>query len=340
MRKNLIIVTILLLFIGAGIRAVNMYDRYKASEAEDAKLKMTMEQNKKSVIKSIFQHGHDTAEFVAKDIAHNLHEALLQEYTLEEVYASIANKNYDVEMLDVFDKVFELNGVDENIVFTVGTQDEVIYSKSNTNLQKFKYIDTKGNKTVSWDEFYENMNNPEVTKRAYLDLAMKKKDYVILRLDGSYVNNKYYTLDDVVEDYMKNGMKNMDQFCILTMGVITETGDMFGERDIEYMERNPNNNKIYVFQAISLDAFFGRDVTVINNIEKEYEEAIHLFRHRTMSDMSQTLLILLVVLVTIILLMIILKDVVDEISELDNLDKIKKYNEKPDYKSEKDSDTE
>lgn len=341
MRRNLIIATIFLLFIGGGIRAVSMYDRYKTSESEGAKLKLTMENNKEDVIKTIFQHGHTSAELIAKDVAHNLHEELLQEYTLDEVYNSIVKKYYNVEMLDVFDKVFDLNGVDANVVFTVGTQDDVIYSKSNTNFHKFKYIDTNGRKTVSWEEFYNNMNNPEVTKRAYLDLAMRKKDYVILRLDGDYVDNRYYTLDDVVKDYMKNGMKNMDQFCILTMGVITETGDMFGERDIEYMERNDNSNKIYVFQAISLDVFFRKDVSVISNIEKEYEESIQIFKYRAMSDMAQTLMILLIVLISIILLMVMLKDVSEEIDEIERLNKNKvEENKRLDDKSEEDSDTE
>lgn len=311
-KKNILLAAIFLLFLGGGLRACSVYDKFKSTENAKVPMKQMMERNKKNVIDSIFIQGKLIAEYAAKNSAYELESRLLESYSKEDIYQSLIKKSYDIDMLEVFDKVFDMSNIEYGLMYTVATRDDVIFNKSNMNYKKFNYFETNGKKSISWEEFYSNLDNPGITRQAFYDLATKKEDVVILRLDGVYPDNTYYTMEDVVSDYLENGTKNLDKYFIVTSAVITEEGDMFGERDVNYMQMNDKLNRLYIFRTISVNAIFDRYTGVIDDLKKEYDLNIQTLTNRNMYEFSHTLITLVVIMSTIILLMILLKDVTNE----------------------------
>lgn len=312
LRRSLLLTSICLLFTGVGLRAMSTYDGYKTYKLEEKQLTENKNKNKEEFIKSILEQSNAISAYSTKSQAIELQTKLLEKHSKDEIYDSLINKEFNPEMFEVFREVFDLKDSKANVVVTIGTKDAVIFNNSNTNYNKFKYIDTNGKKYATWDEFYKNMSNPKVTKEAFTDLVLKKKEAVILRLDGKYPNNKYYTIDDVVKDYMENGMKNMSQYMILSKGLITEEGDLFGENDIKYVETNKKVNKMYIFQSISVDTFIRNYERVVYDIEYGYENTINEFSNRMTLEFTQTLVTIFIVIISIIILMIIYKNILEE----------------------------
>lgn len=334
MRRSLLVTSIFLLFIGVGLRAMNTYDGYRAHKLEEKHIIEDKNQNKKEFIKSILEQSNEIAVYSTKSQAIELQSKLLEQYSKDEVYNSLINKEFYPDMFDIFKNVFDLSEVEGKSVVTIGTKDSVIFNSSNVNHNKFKYIETNGKKYATWDEFYKNMDNPKVTKQAFTDLVLKKKGAVILRLDGQYNNNIYYSIDDVVKDYMENGMENMDQYVILTKGLITEDGDMFGEKDVNYVEANDDVNKLFIFQSLSVDTFLKHYVPIIHDIELGYERSIYEFSNRMNLEFTQTILTMAIILIAIIILMIIYKNILEEDTSIEK--EIKELNTLEDKISEKD----
>lgn len=311
-KKNILLASILLLFFGGGLRACSIYEKFKSTEDAKIPMKQLMEDNKENVIDSIFKQGTLVSNYAVENIAYKLESKLLEKYSKDEIYQSLIKESFNSEMLEVFDNVFDLKNIEHSILYTVATKDSVIFNKSNVDYDKFNYFETNGKKSLSWDEFYLNLDNPEITKQAFYDLVTKKTDIAVLRFDGNYEYDGYYTMDDVILDYLENGTKNLDKYFVVTSAVITEEGDMFGERETDYMQMNENLNRLYIFRAISVNVIFDKYTSVIDNIKKEYEINIQMLDNRNMYEFSHTLVTLVIILTVIILLMILLKDVINE----------------------------
>lgn len=314
----MITLSIFILFITCGIRAFNMYDRYQAVNKEFHIMDEQLEENKKRILESVFEQGYENARLNTKNLAFVLQTSLLEEFSYEEIMDVLFNGNLNEEMYLTFSKTFNLDNNDYKTVYVVGTKNGVIYTNANTHLDKFAHFSESENYMISWEEFYNHLEQPEITQQAFSDLASGKVDYVILRLDENYSNGTYCTIDDVIDDYIKNGTKNMDNYCVLTLGLITEDGDMFGEKDEYYMIENPNVNKIYVYRTISLDSFIDKQIHLIDDTTGDYENIVSDLNHRLHLETAQTLLVVTMMVIVIFILLVILKDILDEEEELEN----------------------
>jgi hypothetical protein len=169
---------------------------------------------------------------------------------------------------------------------------------------------------MTWNEYYEQIDDTGVLKKAYEDLILNRSEYVIIKTDGNYPNGTYCTIDDVIQEYHDNGMKNMNKYLILTSAVITDNGDIFGERDNDYLSKNPNVNKIYIFKAVSIGTFLTNYEGLLNQCDQSVTTKIIQYRNTT--EFANGLLNILLVTTTIIILMIVIKSLDDENSEIDN----------------------
>ena len=244
---------------------------------------------------------------------------MIESMDMKTIYDNIVNMNLDKRFIKILDQVFDLTEVEDNIIITVGTKDYVFYCKSNVDSDTYDHIDTD-KKYITWDEYYACMDNPEVVKIAYEDLVMNRAEYVILRIDGYYPENRYYTLEDIVQEYHKNGLKNMDKYYILTIGVITDTGDIFGESDDIYMQHNPNVNKIYIYKAVCLERFITEYKPLLDSFDQSMSTKIIQVRNTT--EFSNALINIFLVTSSIIIVMIVIKSLDDENTEIK--DKIEK----------------
>jgi hypothetical protein len=237
---------------------------------------------------------------------------------MDTIYDNIVNMNLGNEFIKILDEVFDLSETEENVIITVGTKDFVIYCKSNIDSDVYDHVDSDS-RYITWEDYYSSMKNPSVVKIAYEDLVMHRTDYVILRIDGYYPEDRYYTIDDVIEDYHENGMKNMDKYYILTLGVITDTGDIFGESDDIYMQHNPNVNKMYIFKAVSLKNFIVKYKPLLDSFDESMSAKI--IQVRNVTEFSNSLINIFLITTSIIIIMIVIKSLDDENTYIENKNK-------------------
>ena len=315
LRKYLLMIAVLLLFFAGGYRAFTLYKTYNSYKTEIETIEENTDENIHDVLSVIIEETHDIVKYKTKMDSVTLHRLMIESMDLDEIYNNIVRMNLDDSFIKVLDDVFDLSDVEDKVIITVGTKDYVFYCKSNINIDKFDHLDAESTH-ITWDQYYENMDNPRVMKIAYEDLVMKRTDYVILRTDDVYPDNTYYTIDDVILDYHENGMKNMDKYYILTLGVITDTGDIFGESDDNYMLHNPNVNKIYIFKGVCLGDYIKDYIPLLESLNESMSAKIIQVRNTT--EFCNALINIFLITVTIVIIMIVIKNLDEENNEIQN----------------------
>lgn len=320
LRKYLLMVTCLILFIAGGYRAFNLYKTYKSYNQEIQTIQKNADAQMHEILRAILIESYDITEKNTKSDAITLHRIMIESMTMDEIYQNIVNMDLGDKLTGILDDVFDLTNKHDNIIITVGTKDYVIYSKSNVNLDSYKYIDSNGRKYITWDEYYEQLGDTDrILKSAYEDIALNRVDYAIIRVDGYYPEGRYYTIEDVIQEYHNNGMKNLDKFMIVTLGVITDDGDIFGEKDNEYISKNPNVNKIYVFKSVSIGTFLSNYEKLIKSCDQSVTEKIIQYRNST--EFSNGLVNIFLITSSIITIMVVIKSLDDENIELSSKEK-------------------
>lgn len=319
MRKYLLMIACLLLFIAGGYRAFTLYKTYRSYESEVKSITESSDRNMHKIIELIIKEEHDLAEYTTKMDSITLHRLMIESMNMDEIYDNIVNMNLNDKFVKILDDVFDLSDKKEHVIVTVGTKNYVFYSKSNIDLDRYKYIETDGKKYITWEEYFKQMNDPEVVKRAYEDLVLERSDYIIIKINGEYPNGTYCTIDDVIEDYHKNGMKNMGDYYILTLGVITDNGDIFGENDSIFLNKNPDVNKIFIFKAVCIEERLNDYSSLIKSIDQSASTKIIEYRNTT--EFGNALINIFLITSSIITLMLVIKSLDDENEELTNKDK-------------------
>lgn len=321
LRKYFLMISILILLFAGGYRAFTLYKTYRSYEQEIATIEANTDENIHNVLKVVIEEAFDSINYRTKMDSITLHRMMIETMDMSTIYDNIVNMNLDDQFIKILDEIFDLSSTEEKMIITVGTKDYVFYCKSNIDSDTYDHIDADS-KYITWEEYYDNMDNPKVMKIAYEDLVMNRAEYVILRVDGYYPEGRYYTIDDVIQDYHENGMKNMDKYYILTLGVITDTGDIFGESDDVYMQHNPNVNKIYIYKAVSLESFINEYKPLLDSFDESMSAKIIQVRNNT--EFSNSLINIFLITTAIIIIMIVIKSLDDENIYIENIDKSKK----------------
>jgi hypothetical protein len=311
-------VAILILLFAGGYRAFTLYKTYRSYEQEIASIEASTDENIHNVLKVVIEEAYATVNYRTKMDSITLHRMMIGSMNMDTIYDNIVNMNLGNEFIKILDEVFDLSETEENVIITVGTKDFVIYCKSNIDSDVYDHVDSDS-RYITWEDYYSSMKNPSVVKIAYEDLVMHRTDYVILRIDGYYPEDRYYTIDDVIEDYHENGMKNMDKYYILTLGVITDTGDIFGESDDIYMQHNPNVNKMYIFKAVSLKNFIVKYKPLLDSFDESMSTKI--IQVRNVTEFSNSLINIFLITTSIIIIMIVIKSLDDENTYIENKNK-------------------
>ena len=310
LRKYLLMIACLILFIAGGYRAFTLYKTFHSYQREVESIETASDKNIHSILEIIIKEAHDSIEYTTKMDATTLHRLMVESMSQNEIYDNIVNMNLNDKLIKILDDVFDLSNDAKHTIITVGTKEYVFYSKSNIDLDKYKYLETDGEKYITWDEYFKQMKNPKIVEKAYEDLVLERSDYVIIKISGDYPNGTYCTIDDVIKDYHDNGAKNMDDYYILTLGVITDNGDIFGESDLDYLNKNPNVNKIYIFKAVSISSYLDNYKGLIKSLDQSASTRIIEYRNNT--EFGNALINIFLITSSIITLMVVIKSLDDE----------------------------
>lgn len=312
--KYMLMMACLILFIAGGFRGYNLYKTYKSYNQEIAIIEKNTDDSIHNILRAILTEAYEMTENNTKNDSITLHRIMIESMTMDEIYNNIVSMNLGDNFIEILDEVFDLSNKSDNIILTVGTKDYVFYSKSNIDLDIYKYLESD-DKYMTWVDYYDQIDPSGVMKRAYEDIILNRTDYVIIRTDGYYPNGTYYTIEDIVQEYHDNGMKNMDKYMIVTSAVITDNGDIFGERDNDFLSKNPNVNKIYIFKSVSIGTFLSNYEDLLTQCDQSVTTKIIQYRNTT--EFGNGLINIFLIIVTIIIIMIVIKCLDDDIIQIE-----------------------
>ena len=315
--KYMLMITCLLLFIAGGYRAFNLYRIYKSYNQEIEAIEQRSDEQMHTILRAIMTEGKESIAYSTKTDAITLHRLMVETMTMDEIYNNIVNMNLGDKLMGLLDDLFNLQNSQEKVIVTVGTKDHIFYSKSNIDLDKYKYINTNGKHYLTWDEYYEQIEDTGVLQQAYEDISLNRVEYAIIRTDGYYPDNRYYTIEDVVQEYHENGTKNLDKYLMVTLGVITDDGDIFGEKDNDYLNMNKKVNKIYIFKSVSIGSF----IKNYNELIKSCDESMsaRIIQYRNTTEFNNALINIFLITSSIITIMIVIKSLDDANIEINNI---------------------
>ena len=315
--KYMLMITCLLLFIAGGYRAFNLYRIYKSYNQEIEAIEQRSDEQMHTILRAIMTEGKESIAYSTKTDAITLHRLMVETMTMDEIYNNIVNMNLGDKLMGLLDDLFNLQNSQEKVIVTVGTKDHIFYSKSNIDLDKYKYLNTNGKHYLTWDEYYEQIEDTGVLQQAYEDISLNRVEYAIIRTDGYYPDNRYYTIEDVVQEYHENGTKNLDKYLMVTLGVITDDGDIFGEKDNDYLNMNKKVNKIYIFKSVSIGSF----IKNYNELIKSCDESMsaRIIQYRNTTEFNNALINIFLITSSIITIMIVIKSLDDANIEINNI---------------------
>lgn len=320
MIKEVIFFSMCVLLIFAGGRAYSLYNFYSHSVRQDKQIEKSFDDGLNVILKEFLLSSYRNAYFHNRTDAYNLQTNLIENHGLDKVYDSLVKGDYSADVYntftDTFGDLYKADKDDRDSAVFVANEDGIIFSKSNNKQNKFTSLKGK-NKIVSWTDFFNNMDNPKITKQAFSDSYFKAytTEPIILRIDEQYKDDRYYTINDLCEIYEKEGLKGLKGFGFLVMSTITERGDMYGNVDNTFMQSN-EVHKLFVYHYVDVTTFL-RDheralkemdintLTLIKNMQLE----------RKISIVISVITLFLVTLV-VICLMIVYR----ELNNIDILD--------------------
>lgn len=270
----MIVMIIIILLVSTTLRAVTLYNQYRLicpeGKIDHTLIDKIVSVNNKNLFNMIINEGYNNAVKRDKISTDKLQSDLLanhSKYELEEVLNSVKYHNYVYTTIDNANNNYFQSSFPGYVNFLViGTEDKILYAKANDYYDKFKNM--LGTESyISWKMFYDTLNNPTMTKTTFEDIKNSNiTNTTIMRIDGKYKDNRLYTTKDLYDIYRKKGLNGLTGFGFVTLTTITEDGDILGNKDSNFMRRNENCKKMYVYHYMDIREY------IINNVEKMMEQ--------------------------------------------------------------------
>lgn len=311
--KRVLFFAICLLLTFAGIRTYSLYNYYRDSNEQDLQIEQSIEDTSDSILQEFLLAAYRNAYYHNKSDSYNLQTSLIDEHGVEKVYDCLVNGNFSDEIyktfIDVFSNLYKDDQYEYDNFVVVANDEGIVYVKSNNKLDKFDDLH-QDNEIISWEEFIAGQDNPEVAKKAYADAYYKAytTDPVIIRIDGQYDSNEYYTLDDLYEIYKKEGIAGLKGYGFLVVSTITDKGDMYGNVDNTFMHSN-EVHKLYVYHYIDVTVFLEEHEATLN---KANDVTLTMLDNMQLERKVSTLIScvsLFIIVIVVICLMMVYKEI-------------------------------
>lgn len=274
--RMLSLLLIIILLISTATRTISLYRIFNIicpkGNIEENILDILIKDNNKQMFNMIIQDGYDIASREDKISTMKLEKDLINNHTKTELSDMLNSKNFNNKIFDTMDnankKYYKSSDTENTNFLIIGTEENILYAKANSYHDKFKNLLGK-HSTITWDAFYNNLNNPKITKKVFNNLKVSPDgDTVIMRIDGKYDKNRIYNSKDLLKIFKKEGIEGLRGFGYVTLSTITEDGDILGHSDSIFMQRNLECKKIYVYHYMDVREY------IINNVDKIVEQNV------------------------------------------------------------------
>lgn len=274
--RMLSLLLIIILLISTATRTISLYRIFNIicpkGNIEENILDILIKDNNRQMFNMIIQDGYDIASREDKISTMKLEKDLINNHTKTELSDMLNSKNFNNKIFDTMDnankKYYKSSDTENTNFLIIGTEENILYAKANSYHDKFKNLLGK-HSTITWDAFYNNLNNPKMTKKVFNNLKVSPNgDTVIMRIDGKYDKNRIYNSKDLLKIFKKEGIEGLRGFGYVTLSTITEDGDILGHSDSIFMQRNLECKKIYVYHYMDVREY------IINNVDKLVEQNV------------------------------------------------------------------
>lgn len=319
--KLLVLIIMILLLTVTAIRAYTVYERYYFTKENITELNNNMYDIKNDMLRNVIDDGNVEAMNSNKIATNNLQFDLLNKHSKDELndllYNNKSNSDIQKTILEASKKYYKSLNTNFDSVLVIGTEKNVLYTDSTTYKQKFKNLHGD-KKDITWDYFFDKMENPKLTSETFNKLKFNNTNHqpTIIRIDGSYIYNRVYTVDDLIEIYNKKGVEGLKGFGYLTLSTITEDGDIFGNPDTIFMQQNPASKKIYVYKYADLDEYISKNIETIIEYESTVSKDIIKIEQSNRMDLLISTITIIGNIIVIIGLMFIFKALSEEEDDL------------------------
>ena len=150
----------------------------------------------------------------------------------------------------------------------------IVASFSNTDTLITHNIDD----IVTWEEFINNVPNPELASEALQSIKNKDNNIIFMQTDpsrnGELEKNTNMDLETLKSAYMKYGLDGLKYYSLLSPAYITEKGEIYSIDDAHRLAKT-DNYKIMIIQSFNL-----------SDIISKFERSILEHQKNTVQDLT------------------------------------------------------
>lgn len=274
--RMLSLLLIVILLISTATRTISLYRIFNIicpkGDIEENILDTLIRDNNHQMFNMLIHDGYDVASREDKISTMKLEKDLINNHTKTELNDMLNSTKFSNKIFDTMDnankKYYKSSDAENTNFLIIGTEENILYAKANSYHDKFKNLLGK-NSTITWDTFYNKLNNPKMTKKVFNNLKVSPNgDAVIMRIDGKYDKDQIYNSKDLIKIFKEKGIDGLKGFGYVTLSTITEDGDILGHSDSIFMQQNLECKKIYVYHYMDIREY------ILNNTDKLVEQNV------------------------------------------------------------------
>lgn len=313
--SKMILGTIWVLIFAVAFRCYSLKSYYDHSINSKTNISTSIIDEETEFLRSVIENSNDLAQYYNIIDSQHLHQSLKARHSDKEIKDAIFNEipNPEVhetilESVSYIEKFTKRKLTD--MVSIIGTRENVIFTKHNVNAAD-KDMQINAN-YIKWEELDLFNSKTDAVSKAFYDVFHKSNagKPVILSLSDNYKGDNYYSTQDMIEVYKKQGLEGLGDYYFLTVSAITNDGDIFGNQDKTFMKDNLTN-KIFYYQLTSVKDLVDNHQVSLDKIKHTGNIMSNEMTHSFMSNMISSVGLNIMLILCIIFLLFTYKETIN-----------------------------
>ena len=172
--RMLSLLLIVILLISTATRTISLYRIFNIicpkGDIEENILDTLIRDNNHQMFNMLIHDGYDVASREDKISTMKLEKDLINNHTKTELNDMLNSTKFSNKIFDTMDnankKYYKSSDAENTNFLIIGTEENILYAKANSYHDRFKHL-FGTNSTITWDTFYNNLNNPKITKKVF-----------------------------------------------------------------------------------------------------------------------------------------------------------------------------
>lgn len=268
----------------------NKYDEVKdySQNMEDTYVDKTWEE-----VEEVINTSYYSSKLNSKIIALRLENSIRMNYDdLNDLKVQFEEDSFTTEFHELLKDNLLKDDIQNKLksepyLTLLGTESHLISSFANDKYNSFRGL--KDEPIVDWETFLNTLPNPELGITA-LEMVMNQSNDVIFTqskvdsVGGTITTVDMSTLKNI---YLTEGMEGLENFSLLAPSYITEEGDIFGNNDSTFMQKN-KTHKIIVIQVVNLSDILDAHEKLFKQLDLNHDQQLKAIESFLIREVSLT----------------------------------------------------